>query len=285
MNVITIDGSYGEGGGQIIRTAVSLAALTMQPLRITNIRAKRPNPGLRKQHIAGIELAGRLVDARVRGLEVGSTEVEFEPRMKRSGSHTYDIGTAGSISLVLQAVLLAVVLAPEPVELKVIGGTDVAWSPPVDYLREVFCRALVRLGPVVDILQVRRGHYPRGGGEVICRVTPSEEIRSIDGIRFGVLSGVWGISHCVRLPAHIALRQANAAEETLRDAGVNQIHISVETYPKEEDKNRGPGSGIVLWAESNKGFRIGADVLGKKGTPAEVVGTNAASQLLKELET
>jgi len=128
--MIEIDGSYGEGGGQILRTAISLAALIMKPVRIVKIRAGRTKPGLRRQHMAGIELTSRLVSAHVRGLEIGSTEVEFEPIEGKSGSFSYDVGTAGSISLILQAVLPPAILSPEPVQFNLRGGTDVSWSPP-----------------------------------------------------------------------------------------------------------------------------------------------------------
>ncbi|MCJ7817515.1 MAG: RNA 3'-terminal phosphate cyclase, partial [Candidatus Thorarchaeota archaeon] len=170
--MIEIDGSYGEGGGQILRTSIALAALTMKPVQISKIRAGRPKPGLKKQHLSGIKLTGELVDATIEGLEVGSTEISFTPNQRRSGSFSIDIGTAGSISLILQAVLPPAVLAPDPVTFLIQGGTDVKWSPPVDYLNNVFSPLLSRLGSIVEIEQKKRGHYPRGGGEVLCRVTP-----------------------------------------------------------------------------------------------------------------
>ena len=138
LTMIEIDGSYGEGGGQILRTAVSLAALIMKPVRIVRIRAGRSKPGLRRQHMAGIELTSKLVSAQVRGLEIGSTEIEFEPMERKSGAFSYDVGTAGSISLILQAVLPPAILSPDAVQFNLRGGTDVSCSPPLDYLREVF---------------------------------------------------------------------------------------------------------------------------------------------------
>ena len=136
--MIEIDGSVGEGGGQILRTTVSLSALTMTPVRVTNIRAGRKQPGLRRQHMAGIELTGQLVSADVSGLEVGSGEVEFVPRERRSGMFSHDVGTAGSISLILQAVLPPAILAKEPVVFRLRGGTDVKWSPPIDFFTVSF---------------------------------------------------------------------------------------------------------------------------------------------------
>jgi RNA 3'-phosphate cyclase len=285
QGMIEIDGSHGEGGGQIIRTAISLSSLTLKPIRIINIRAGRPNPGLRRQHIAGIELVGKLVDARIKGLEVSSTEVAFLPRERQGGKFHYDIGTAGSISLVLQAVLPPAVLAPEPVILHLKGGTDVSWSPPVDYLQEVFVSMLKRMGTSIEILQKRRGHYPKGGGKVVCSVNPVDEIRPLELIQFDELKEVKGISHCVRLPAHVAMRQSVSAQQVLQAEGIEPIILTTETYPKGNDPHLGPGSGIVLWAESNDGIRLGADSLGKKGLPAEKVGALAGTQLLEELST
>ena len=281
--MIEIDGSYGEGGGQILRTAVSLSALTMKPVRITNIRAGRPKPGLKRQHIAGIEVTGKIVDADIKGLEVGSIVVEFVPRERRGGTIFYDVGTAGSISLVLQATLPPAALSPEPISFKLRGGTDVKWSPPVDYLHNVFAHTLETLGPKIEILQKKRGHYPRGGGEVTCDVTPVSNIKPFEEIESGNLRTVEGISHCVRLPGHVAERQAATAEEMILNHLEIKSDIVRESYLKDEDPHLGPGSGIVIWAESEKGVRVGADALGERGKSAERVGSDAVSQLVTEV--
>jgi RNA 3'-phosphate cyclase len=283
--MIEIDGSYGEGGGQILRTSISLSALALKPVRVTNIRANRPQPGLKKQHLGGIELTAKLVNARIEGLKIGSTEVVFQPRTRQGGEFTLDVGTAGSVSLLLQAALLPAVLAPDPVIFKLRGGTDVNWSPPIDYLQEVFGRVLAKLGPSIEIQQIRRGHYPRGGGEVICRVTPVQHLKSIESISFGELKQISGISHCVRLPEHIAQRQATSANEVLSERlGIEAI-IQTESYSKDNDPHLGPGSGIVIWAISESGNVLGADRLGKKGERAEAVGAGAALHLVDEIST
>ncbi len=283
--MIEIDGSYGEGGGQILRTTVALSALTMKPVKVTNIRAGRKTPGLRNQHIAGIKLTGQLVDAETAGLSEGSMEIQFRPRERKGGKFTYDIGTAGSISLVLQAVIPAAVFAPEPVEFEIRGGTDVAWSPPIDYMKNVFVPMVRHFGVNVSIEVIRRGHYPKGGGLVRCHVEPTTEIISKDMVEFGELHKVLGISHCVRLPRHVAKRQSKTAETNLRHKGVSDIEIKIESYSKDEDPHLGPGSGIVIWAESNDGFRIGGDSLGARGKPAEKVGEEAAYRLIDALST
>ena len=283
--MIEIDGSHGEGGGQILRTSVSLSALTMKPVRITNIRAGRRKPGLRRQHMAGIELTAQLVDASVKGLELGSTEIEFVPRTRQSGEFSYDVGTAGSISLILQAVLPPAVLSPEPVSFRLRGGTDVAWSPPIDYMRNLLVNVLHQMGPGVEIVQHRRGHYPRGGGDVSCEIIPVKTIHPLDLVHFGELQYVNGISHCVRLPSHVAERQALSAESILAEHDIETEHIVRESYPKNKDPHLGPGSGIVIWAESREGVRLAADRLGERGKRAELVGAESAQQLLSELST
>ena len=283
--MIEIDGSRGEGGGQILRTAVALSSLTMRAIRINNIRSGRPRPGLKRQHVTGIGLTGQLVNAQISGLEVGNTTLEFTPQERRGGSFAVDVGTAGSISLILQAVLPAAVLSPEPVSFTLGGGTDVKWSPTIDYMKNVFAPTLLNLGPKIEVKQVRRGHYPRGGGEVKCKVLPVKKLTSVEMLDFGSLKSIHGISHCVRLPSHVAERQARAAARLLRDAIGEEPDIALEYYPKEKDPHMGPGSGIALWAESTSGFRIGSDFLGERGIRAEDVGTRCAEQLISEIST
>ncbi|MFX0107125.1 MAG: RNA 3'-terminal phosphate cyclase, partial [Candidatus Hodarchaeota archaeon] len=270
--MIEIDGSYGEGGGQILRTSVSLSALTMEPVRISRIRTGRPKPGLKRQHLVGIELLSRMVNAETMGLEIGSTTIEFIPRKRKGGEFSYDVGTAGSISLILQAALPTAVFAPEPVKLALTGGTDVSWSPPIDYMRDVFVHNIQKMGPRIKILLNKRGHYPRGGGRVECEIQPVTSISRLDSVQFGKTARVCGVSHCVRLPGHIAERQATAAEDLLRKQGILNIEITRESYAKNEDKHLGPGTGLVLWAESDLGWRVGYDQLGARGKRAEDVG-------------
>ncbi|MFW9800269.1 MAG: RNA 3'-terminal phosphate cyclase [Candidatus Thorarchaeota archaeon] len=281
--MIEIDGSHGEGGGQILRTSIALSALTMRPVRVRAIRAKRPKPGLKKQHMTGIDVVAQLVNAEVKGLEIGSTNVEFMPRERRGGRFSCDIGTAGSVSLVLQAALPTASLAPDPIKLTLTGGTDVAWSPPIDYMRAVFVHTLQKMGPVVELTTRKRGHFPRGGGKVSCLVNPVEKVRPLELVHFDHLKGVRGVSHCVRLPSHVAERQADTAVSVLQENEIEQVAIERESYRKNEDRHLGPGSGIVIWAESSQGVRLGADSLGERGKPAEDVGSECAHQLLAEL--
>ncbi len=283
--MIEIDGSYGEGGGQILRTAVGMAALTGKPVRIFNIRANRPNPGMSHQHYHAVKAVAEMCDAECEGLEVGSTELVFRPGRVRGGEYEIDIGTAGSVTLLLQAVKLAALAADSTVEVEVRGGTDVKWSPPVDYEIHVHAHYLKRIGCEYELEVERRGHYPRGGGIVRARIEPVDRLKPLNAVEFGELEEVRGISHCVRLPPHVAERQARAAAEVIeRELGV-EPDIEVETYPKHRDPHKGPGSGIVLWAEDDQGNRIGADALGEKGKPAEQVGREAAEELVERVKT
>lgn len=285
IKFIEIDGSYGEGGGQILRSSIALSALTLKPVRVFNIRAKRSNPGLRPQHMTAIRAVATISKAEVKGLYKGSMEVEFIPRERLSGYFRFDIGTAGSISLVLQALLPAAALAPGSCTFEITGGTDVMRAPPIDYMRFVFTKWLKLLGYQVEITLLRRGHYPRGGGRVMVRTNPVSKLRPIIAEDRGDIVEVRGISHAVRLPRHVAERQAKAAIEVLKNAGYSDVEIEIEWYHPRKDPHLGPGSAIVLWATTSKGFVLGADALGERGKPAERVGREAATKLIKELQS
>ncbi len=173
--MIEIDGSYGEGGGQIIRTAVALSAITEKPVRITNIRAGRNPPGLKHQHILAIKGIQKLANAEVQGLKLGSTEIVFEPGEIKGGRIKLEIPTAGSVGLVLQPILIAGAFSSKPTFLEISGGgTWVKWAPPVKYLEKVFIPFLERFGLKSRINQELPGFYPEGGARVRARVDPSE---------------------------------------------------------------------------------------------------------------
>uniref|UniRef100_A0A7J3ZLH6 RNA 3'-terminal phosphate cyclase n=1 Tax=Fervidicoccus fontis TaxID=683846 RepID=A0A7J3ZLH6_9CREN len=280
-----IDGSMGEGGGQILRTTLALSAVTGMPVRIVNVRAKRKNPGLQRQHLTGVKAVAALSNARVRGAELGSTILEFEPRGLRGGTFRFDIGTAGSVTLVLQAVLPILPFLPEPVEITVTGGTDVPWSPTIDYVRGVLVRILEKLGFNLQVVLHRRGHYPRGGGIVEYKVDdPPRKLKPVELVDRGGILRVAGISHSIKLPQHVAERQASSAMRVIKSRlGGIDIDIRVESDPQGENA-LGPGSGIAVWAEF-EGSILGADSLGARGKRAEVVGEEAAAKLVEDVET
>ncbi|MEM3022511.1 MAG: RNA 3'-terminal phosphate cyclase [Candidatus Bathyarchaeia archaeon] len=283
--LIEIRGDELEGGGQILRSSVALSALLGKPIRITNIRGKRPSPGMKAQHVTAIRALARICSAKVEGLELGSRVLEFNPGDITSDRFEFEVGTAGSISLVLQAILPVLSLAPSKVTATISGGTDVRWSPPIDYFRFVALPILSKMGPRVDLRLIRRGHYPKGGGRVEISVEPAEKLDPILMKEFGELVEVRGLSHCTGLPRHVAERQAGAAEALLRRAIHSPISIDLEWDPHGPDRGLGPGSGITLYAKTSSGAILGADALGERGRPAEEVGREAASKLLREVSS
>ncbi len=266
-----LDGSYGEGGGQILRTAVALSAVTGKQVEIYNIRKMRPKPGLAAQHVKAIETISSICDAEVEGCSLHSTYLSFKPAKIKGGAYDTDIGTAGSITLLLQCLMPAAMHAPSPVELTITGGTDVAWSPPIDYLRYVTLGALSRMGYECELRLVRRGYYPRGGGCVEAIINPSTlKKTSFDKNQCNIVEG---ISHSLGLPIHVAQRQASSAEKILREEGYN-----TSISPEIKD-GTSTGSGITLWCGT-----AGGSALGKPGLRAEKVGSTAAISILRELK-
>jgi len=281
---IEVDGSIGEGGGQIFRTALAYSAVTRKPILIKNIRAKRKNPGLRPQHLAALKALATITNAKVEGAFVSSTKVYFEPRKIKGGRYNIDPGTAGSISLIIQAILPALLFAEDNTEIDIKGGTDVPMAPPIDAIRFVLIPFLNRIGANVELELIKRGHYPRGGGHIRLHVEPINKIKPIRLINQGNVLGIRGISHCVRLPRHVAERQAKAATQKLEKSGYKNIDIQIESYHPNRDPHLGPGSGIVIWAETTTKALLEADSLGARGKPAEKVGTEAAETLIRQIK-
>ena len=282
--MIEISGDLLEGGGQIVRTTLALSALIGKEVTITKIRDKRPNPGLQAQHVVAAKAVATICNAETVDLVLGSRRLTFTPRGHVAGRFSFDVGTAGSIPLILQALMPAAAYAPAPVEFELTGGTDVRWSPSIDYLRLIQLPLLERMGYSAWIQVHNRGHYPRGGGRVSVKINPPRRLTAVSWLERGELSGIEGISHCVRLPSHVAQRQATAAVQRLRVAGYDAVNITTETYPAAHDPHLGPGSGITLVAKFTSGAVIGADSLGERGKPAEAVGEEAASKLTRELD-
>lgn len=279
-SAIIIDGSYGEGGGQILRSSLALASILGKPFEIRNVRAKRRNAGLQHQHLTSVKAIATITNAALQGAELGSTTLFFKPGALKCGEFSFDVGTAGSITLVLQTILPALVFAPCPSTVRIRGGTDVPMAPPIDYYVNVVLRLLERLDVRARVKLLRRGHYPKGGGLVEAHVEPGGLLKPVAWTKRGHVKAVYGISHAVNLPRHVAERQARAAEEALR-----KLSVPIEIEVEHRSDGVGPGSGIVLWAETDGGLRIGSDSLGERGRPAEAVGREAAERLLDELAT
>lgn len=270
--MIEIDGSFGEGGGQIVRTAVALSAVTGKSVRITRIRAGRRNPGLSPQHVTAILALAKVAEAEIEGARSRSSEIIFRPGEVRGGRHEVDIGTAGSITLLMECLLPALIFADSPTVLIVRGGTDVKWSPPIDYLLQVALPALAEFGVRCRLTCERRGYYPKGGGVATLEVAPGRLTRAdLSAVEHGLVEGV---SHSSNLPEHVAKRQSEAAVEVLKRADFD-AEIRCETNALSST-----GSGITLWSG-----RKGASALGERGLPAEKVGASAAGAMVVELRS
>jgi RNA 3'-phosphate cyclase len=274
--VIEIDGSYGEGGGQLVRTAVALSAITGTGVRIANVRAKRDKPGLAPQHLAAVRAVASLCGAECTGLELRSQAFTFAPAALRGGEFRFDVGTAGSVTLVLQALLPVLACAPGRSRVTVVGGTDVRAAPPLDYLRHVLLALLDGMGVAVECRVARRGYFPRGGGEVevvVAHARPrpfapdaSERPRRIEGL-----------AHAANLPAHIAERMRGAA---LARLGGLPAHVDVAVLGGAEAI--GQGGAIVVWARAGQTV-LGAGRVAERGVRAETLGDRAGAELAADL--
>lgn len=278
--MIEIDGSYGEGGGQLLRMSVALSAVTKKPVKVVNIRAKRPNPGLAAQHVSAIEAIVRLCGGEVKGLSKGSQVVEFYPSTIVGGNIVLDVGTAGSVTLVLQASLLPSLSASNPVNLRIKGGTDVKWSPPFDYFRYVFLPSIKKMGAEVTLNLIKCGYYPRGGGEIVAQIEPAKVFKHLSILNRGNLNKIRGIAHVSNLPKTIAERMKAEAENSLKNYG--SVEIDVSCY--ESSRAVGQGGAIVLWAEFEHTI-LGSNCLAQKGLKAERVAQIASEGLKLELDS
>lgn len=231
--IIEIDGLLG--GGQIVRTGIALSALVNKPVKFYNIRAKRSDSGLKAQHATAINALAKITQAKVTGAEIGSNAITFNPSKPQGGNFKFDIGTAGSISLVLQTIMPCSAFAQSATRLEITGGTDVAWSPPIDYITNVTLPILTKMGYNSEILSVRRGHYPRGGGQVRAVINPVKKLVPLNLTERGEILSIKGISHAVRLPQHVAQRQADSAQNKLREAGFKDVEIQLEWYEQGKD--------------------------------------------------
>ena len=278
-SVIEIDGAHGEGGGQLVRTAVAVSAVRGVPVRIINVRARRRKPGLAAQHVAAVRAVAALCNAQCEGVEAGSQGLSFTPRRLRGGEFHVDVGTAGSITLVLQAMLPAAIATGEPVALTVRGGTDVRAAPPLDYLRLVLLPLLARAGVDCEVDVAHRGYYPRGGGEVRLKIAPAAGMRPLALEALGAILRIEIHAHVALLPLQIAQRMASAARAVL-PTGVD-VAEHVEVCPP--GLATGPGGAIVLRAVCAHGV-LGAGEVAQRGVRAEQLGQAAGESLRRDID-
>ena len=278
--MIYIDGSYGEGGGQVLRTSLSLATITGQPIRIERIRAGRKKPGLAAQHLTGVRAAAAICNAQVQGDELGSTNLEFTPSYSvQAGKYTFDVSdaregrSAGAVTLVLQTILLPLALARGDSQIILRGGTHVAYSPSLSYIEQVYLPILKRMGVQAEVRLHRWGWYPQGGGEVELHVSGGSTLTSINLLERGKLQEVRGLAVVTQLPSHIPQRMASRAENLLHEA-----HLKATVRPLRE-RGVAPGAGIFLTAEYEDSL-AGFGALGRLGLPADKVAEIACQELL-----
>ena len=279
--IISIDGSYGEGGGQIVRTASALSAITKTPCRIFNIRKNRKNPGLRHQHLIGLSGLAELCNGRLEGGFLGSEEIIFNPGEIKANTINVDITTAGSITLALQTLLLPAFSAPGKVSINFHGGgTDTFFSPTMDYNRYVLFKILERMGLKANIQVIKRGFYPKGGAEVKVEVRPGNPTnwRCTERGALRKVTITSGASVNLRKP-QVAERQAKSAEDKLLGKAELPIEKMIEYH-----SSLSTGSYICIIAEFEN-TTIGSDALGRPGKRAEIVGAEAAKGLLKEFKS
>jgi RNA 3'-terminal phosphate cyclase (ATP) len=274
--IVELDGSFGEGGGQILRSSLALSLLTGKPFHLRHVRARRTKPGLQPQHLMSVRAAAAIGGAKLRGASVGSTDLVFEPGAVSAGNYRFDIGTAGSTGLVLQTLYLPLALRGDtPSEVTLIGGTHVSTSPCFHFLDVTWRAYLERIGLRLSLRMMRPGFYPRGGGVVVAHIQPAPRLRGVT-LRQGEQVTVSGFSAVAGLPDHIARRQARRAAFRMKQFGV-------AADVQEEEWEGGPGSVLALVVNTDPApaFFFG---LGARGKPAEAVADEAADQAIAYLQ-
>ena len=265
--MLEIDGSMGEGGGQVLRTALSLACVLRQPVRISNIRAGRPKPGLAAQHLTVCRLLSEISCAKMEGASLGSTVLSFEPGEISGGNYKFNIGTAGSCALLLQAALPVLAHAAHPSSLEITGGTHVSHSPTFEYFSNVFLPAAQKFGVRAEAGMPRAGFYPKGGGMVLLSVEPSKLLgckleQQKAPVQYSIISS--------SLPPHVLQRE---------EAEVKKAFPEASGVAREAEADCA-GNAVTVWSGA-----FGASALGERGKPAEKVASEACGSLAQGLES
>lgn len=299
--MIILDGSYGEGGGALVRTALALSTLTGKLFKVTNIRAGRKKPGLKAQHLTAIKALKEICGARTNEISLGSTELEYSPGIVKRGMYEMDIGTAGSITLLLQAVLLPCLFAPGKVTLIVKGGTCGKWQASVDYLQHLLLPQLEKFVEKIDLKILRRGYYPKGGGEIRLEISPQHKLKSFEGlgefleelqfkvpkiqlIEQGQLEQVKGV---LNISEELAEREIEERIKRATETRLARLDVPIDIRI-DVARSLSVGGELLLWGVfSNLGevsksnpVLLGSDVLVEKGKSSEEVGKEAAGKLV-----
>lgn len=276
--MLTIDGSYGEGGGQILRSALTLSAITGRPIHIEKIRARRKKPGLRPQHLTAVRAAAAICGARVEGAEIGSEELRFLPRALRGGDYSFDVGTAGSAMLVLQTLLLPLLFASTPSTVQITGGTHAIQAPPFHFVAHSYLPLLQKMGARVDLKLHRYGFFPAGGGQIEAVIEPlTDKLLPLEYISPGPLQSRRALATVAKLPEHIAQRELHTFFELTGweepDGEVVAVSDSLS-----------PGN-ILMACLSFTDHNAFFSEPGRRGLPAEEVARRLARQVLDFLDS
>jgi RNA 3'-terminal phosphate cyclase (ATP) len=273
--MLTIDGSEGEGGGQVLRTSLALSMVTGTPFRMTQVRAKRAKPGLLRQHLTALRAAAEVSGAEVTGAELGSQAISFHPGTIRGGAYHFAVGTAGSATLVLQTVLPALLRADAPSSLILEGGTHNPLAPPVDFLVRAFLPLLARMGPRVTATLVRPGFFPAGGGKLEVAIAPAPRLEPLELLERGALRSLRGRALVASVGNHVAERELAVLAERLQ--------LPPESLRPESLAN-GPGNVVFVEVESEHVTEVFSG-FGERGVSAETVAGRVADEALAHLRS
>lgn len=268
--MIELDGAAGEGGGQVLRSALALSMTTGQPFRITHIRANRAKPGLMRQHLVAVQAAAQVSNASVSGAELGSSELRFTPSRITGGDYHFAIGSAGSCTLVLQTVVLALLYAQQTSTIRITGGTHNTMAPPVQFLQRTYLPLLARMGAQVDIELVRYGFYPAGGGEVIASIRPCARLEPLVLMERGSPVAGYAEALVAGLPPHVGSRELGCIGGAL-EWDESQLHL--HRLPGEQ----GPGNAVLVTLEHEHVTEVFAG-FGAKAVRAEAVAQEVIEQ-------
>lgn len=275
--MLTIDGSQGEGGGQIVRSSVALSLVTGQPLTLNKIRAGRPKPGLMRQHLTAVNAARKISGADVRGADSGSSRLVFSPGPVQAGEYAFDIGSAGSTTLVLQTILPALMLAAGPSTVTLEGGTHNPLAPPFDFLARSYLPLLARMGPQVQAELVRPGFFPAGGGKLVVTIQPAQQLSPLTLLERGPIARRRVRALVANLPRHIAERECRTIAE---QAGWEEAVFEAE----EVQESRGPGNAVLLELQAEHVTEVFAG-FGERGVRAEQVARRVWQEACRYLQT
>lgn len=280
--IIEIDGSYLEGGGQILRMSLALSAIQGKSIKVIKIRAGRPKPGLMAQHLSGILLGRDICNGKLDGGMLGSTEMTLIPGKLTGGEHLADTKTAGSVMLLVQAVYLCTLYGNDSSHIVLRGGTDADFAPPVDYTIQVFRKISSLFGANFEVLLNRRGFYPKGNGEVVFKASPlKKKLNAAEIINVGDVKAIRGKAYVAgALPMHVAQKMVDEAKRILLEY-FGDVHFDIKCVKEDQHTAFGNGSGIVLWAETSTGCILGGSSMGKPKKDAYMNGREAAEIIVK----